>query len=361
MTKTNKILLIGPSLAMGGIERAIVNTANGLCELGERVIFLSLFKKDHFFSLHPKIQLLEPIGFNERSLNIFKSVIWIRSEIIKHKPTKVLVYNKLYGAITAFALFGLKTPFFISERSSPFFKWKFPMNLINRIGYTIKPPQGVIAQTSIAADYQRKYFRRSKVTVIPNSVREVKLYPEIPRENIILAVGRLNDHLKGFDLLLQAIAQLKNQDWEVHIAGEDGEGNPLEKLAVDFGISHRVKFLGKIKDLDLLYARAGIFVIPSRSEGFPNALAEAMAAGCCCVAFDFIAGPRDMIVHGKNGWIVSNGDIHSLADAIDGLILDDNRKKYLGENAQSVRDSLNQSLIVIKIKSFLDGDESNFG
>ena len=84
MINTNKVLLIGPSLAMGGIERAIVNTANGLCELGERVIFLSLFKKDHFFSLNSKIQLLEPSGFNEKSLNFIKSV---NTRKIKQKRT----------------------------------------------------------------------------------------------------------------------------------------------------------------------------------------------------------------------------------------------------------------------------------
>lgn len=354
MTDRTRIFFVAPCLSMGGMERAAVNTANGLSQHGAEVVFLSLFKKPHFFNLNSEVKLLEPVGFNVDSLSLSKSIRWIRAEIQKYEPTHVLAFNKLYGAITSLALVGTNIPFFVSERSSPLFKWQFPFNWINRIAYTINPPKGVIAQTGIAADYQRKYFRRSKVTVIPNSVREVKLYPEIPRENIILAVGRLNDHLKGFDLLLQAVAQLKNQDWEVHIAGGGGEGNPLVKLAIDLGISHRVKFLGKIKDIDPLYAKAGIFVIPSRSEGFPNALAEAMVAGCCCVAFDFIAGPRDMIVHGENGLIVPNGDIPALAKSIDELILDDDKRVYLGVNARSIGEKLAQTVIVEKIKSFFE-------
>ena len=354
MTDKIRVFLVAPCLSMGGIERASVNTANGLSKQGTEIVFLSLFKKPHFFTLNSEIKLLEPMGFNVDSLSLSKSIIWIRAEVLKYKPTHVLAFNKLYGAITALALVGINIPLFISERSSPLFRWQFPFNWINLIAFIINPPKGVIAQTGIAADYQRKYFSRSKVTVIPNSVREVKLYPEILRESIILAVGRLNDHLKGFDLLLQAVAQLNNQDWEVHIAGGDGEGNQLEKLAIDLGISHRVKFLGQIKDIDPLYAKAGMFVIPSRSEGFPNALAEAMAAGCCCVAFDFVAGPRDMINHGENGLIVPNGDIIGLANTIDDLILDVSKREYLGGRAKSIRVRLAQSSIVEKIKFFIE-------
>jgi glycosyltransferase involved in cell wall biosynthesis len=55
---------------------------------------------------------------------------------------------------------------------------------------------------------------------------------------------------------------------------------------LDDGSTENDNRLGAVKDMDYLYARAGIFVMPSRSEGFPNALAEALVAGCCCVSFD---------------------------------------------------------------------------
>ena len=96
-----------------------------------------------------------------------------------------------------------------------------------------------------------------------------------------------------------------------------------------------------------------MFVIPSRSEGFPNALAEAMTAGCCCVAFDFVAGPRDLIVNNENGCIVSNVDVFALANTIDELILNHHKRAMLGENAIEMRLKLKQSLIVEKIKLFM--------
>lgn len=357
MKPKSKVFFIAPALSMGGMERASANTANGLLELGCEVVFLSLFKKEHFFNLNHRIKVIEPMGFNVSSLSLFQSIQWIRCEVKKNNPDKVLVFNKLYGAITAIALIGTKYDFYLSERSSPLYQWRFPFNAINKIAYTLNTPKGVIAQTQIAADSQNKYFKKSKITVIPNSVREVQLFPEVKRENVILAVGRLNDHLKGFDLLLESFALLKNQDWELHIAGGDENGEALKQQAELLGIRHRVKFLGAVKDIDRCYAYVGIYVIPSRSEGFPNALAEAMAAGCCCVAFDFVAGPRDLIIPNENGMIVPALDVMAMANTLDSLIENPNHRVYLGKNALEVREKLNQTLIVKKVKTFLESGE----
>lgn len=345
MSSLNKIFIIAPCLSMGGMERASVNLANSLNDQGFEVVFLSLFKKEHFFSLNSSIELLEPEGFNVYSLSLLKSILWIRKEIIYNKPTHVLAFNKFYGAITAFSLIGIKIPFFITERSSPLFKWKQPFRLINRIAYYLKPPTGVTAQTKIAADYQFKYYQKSKITVIPNALRDVILFPEISRENIVLAVGRLGDHLKGFDRLISAFALIKNKEWQLVIAGGDEDGNYLKKRAVKLNVLHRIQFLGRVKEIDKIYAQAGIFVIPSRSEGFPNALCEAMAAGLPCISFDFIAGPRDIITDRYDGKIVENNNIAALANAIDSLIENDYERLRLGTNAMQIRKRLKMEKI----------------
>lgn len=349
-----KVLIIGPCLSMGGMERASVNTANALKEEGFEVVFISMFKKTHFFKLNNGIVLEEPEGFNAKSLSLLKTVSWIKILLKTHKPDKVLVFNKFYGAITALAMMGNKTPFYISERSSPLFIWKQPIKTINRIAYWLKPPTGVMAQTNIAASYQKKYFPKSKIEVIPNMLRDVATYPEIQRQQVILAVGRLGDHLKGFDLLLESFALLKNTDWELHIAGGDEDGEELKALALKLGISNRLSFLGKVKDIDKIYAYAGIYVIPSRSEGFPNALAEAMAAGCCCIAFDFVAGPRDMIEDNKHGILVENGNEKKMAEAMDALIQNPKLRQQLGEEAKKLSVKLSSKVISHTIMNFLE-------
>ena len=358
-----KLIVIGPSLSMGGVERATSNTLNGLVEMvkTDNLIFLSIFKRNFFFKIDDKIKVIEPENININKINLLKTIFYIRKNCLIQKrdneKCKVLVFGKFYGAIVSLALIFTGIPIFISDRQSPLYKWGLKNKFFNKISYKLNPPQGVIAQTEIAATYQRKYFKKSKVVVIPNSVREVQLFPEIKREKVILAVGRLNDYLKGFDLLLESIALIKNQEWQLHIAGGDENGETLKQQAEKLGIRHRVKFLGAVKDIDRCYAYAGIYVIPSRSEGFPNALAEAMAAGCCCVAFDFVAGPRDLISHNNNGIIVPESDIHAMAKTIDELILDDKKRVLLGKNAMVIREKLNKSVIVEKIKTFIEDEK----
>lgn len=350
-----KVLIVGPCLTMGGMERAAVNTANGLDDSAKAdVVFISLFKKDHFFTLNERVKLEEPNGFNQNSLSILKSIQWIRAIIKREKPDKVLAFNKFYGALTALALFGSKIPFFVSERSSPLFVWKQPFKSINKVAFLLKSPTGVLAQTSTAAAYQKKYFKNSKLKVIPNILRPITLYPEVQRRNIILAVGRLGDYLKGFDLLIESFALLQNENWQLHIAGGDENGQELKDLAVRLGVLDRIKFLGKIQDIDKVYASAGIYVIPSRSEGFPNALAEAMGGGCCCVAFDFTAGPRDIIQDGVSGIIVENGNVQKMAETIDKLICDPERRFELGKQATKIVGRLSPELITNEIIDFLE-------
>lgn len=348
-----KLLIVAPCLAMGGMERASVNTANSINDLNVDVVFISLFKKEHFFKLNSDIKLIEPEGFNVHKLDLIKSIKWIRASVKQNNPDKVLVFNKFYGAITALALIGLKTPYYISERSSPLFAWKQPIKLINDLAFLLNPPEGVIAQTSIAASYQRKYYKKSKIEVIPNVLRNIELFPDVKREEIILAVGRLGDHLKGLDLLIESFSKIKNKTWMLHIAGGDEDGSALKQQAQKLGIIDRIKFLGKVKEVDLEYAKAGIYVIPSRSEGFPNALAEAMGAGCPCIAFDFIAGPRDIIDHDLSGIIVENGNTTEMAKAIDYLIASPEKREQLSKEAIKIRKELDKNIIANKIKTFL--------
>jgi len=348
-----KIFIVAPCLSMGGMERAAVNTANGLKALGYDIVFLSIIKKDHFFKLAEGIQLIDPVGFNMKTMSLTKSVSWIRAVVYQHKPNQVLVFNKFYGAITALALIGTGFKFSISERSSPLYKWDKKVSLLSRIAYWINPPKAVIAQTTIAREFQVKYYKNSKVKVIPNSVREVKLYPSITRENFILAVGRLDDYLKGFDLLIEAFSLLASKDWYLYFAGGEDKDSPLAELAERLNVNSRIKFLGKIADLDEYYAKCGIYIIPSRSEGFPNALAEAMAAGCCCVAFDFVAGPRDLITDSHNGFIVEQNNPKALAEKLDRLILDQSLRQSVGNNALEVRERLRVEKITQEIADFI--------
>jgi glycosyltransferase involved in cell wall biosynthesis len=107
----------------------------------------------------------------------------------------------------------------------------------------------------------------------------------------------------------------------------------LENLVSMLGLVGKVDFPGVSEDVYSWYGRASIFVLPSLSEGFPNVLVEAMGQGLPCISFDCDAGPRDIISHGVDGFLVPVSDEMELANSILSLISDEGLRKLIGENA----------------------------
>ena len=340
--ETKKIVIISPGLGMGGVERASINLANFLSDTGHDVTFISIFRHSHFFEAGKNIKVIEPHNFNTKSLSFFKTLLFLRKQIHYSKPDTILSFTRIYSAFALLAVSFTGYKVYITERSSPLYKWPLKINLLYRIAFFIKKPAGIIAQTKIAAEYQaRRIGNKVLIKVIPNPLRNVKLFPHVERKRHILAVGRFNDSSKGFDRLIEAYSISGLNDWKLIFAGDNMNDSSIKQLAVKKGIIDNVVFLGAIRDIDPVFAEAGMFVIPSRSEGFPNALCEAMAAGLPSIAFDFVAGPRDIIMNSSEGIIVKDGDITGLANAIIQLAGNQSDRIRIGNNAMIVRERFN--------------------
>lgn len=352
-----KILLITPSINMGGMQKAMVTLANGLVENGIDISMYALFHHDHFFKLSSKIHFTEAddsinkVGALKR---IIKIILNVRRELKKYTGDVVIVYGKFYSSLVLLAASGLRKRVFISDRASPLYRDFWYVECLTSLIYYFCKPTGIIAQTSDSAKFQRKRFgSKIPIEVIPNAVNLPLLKPA-KREKIVLAVGRFKDPLKGFDRLIEAWCKTKREDWKLFFVGgtESEEPSFVQKLKAE-GIKDSVCFLGKQSNIFDFYLRCSIFVIPSRSEGFPNALVEAMCCGCACISFDFMAGPRDIIEDGFNGLIVPNNDTDMLADAITQLIHSPEKCITLSHNAVLGAYRFEQKNIMKRIITFV--------
>lgn len=154
-------------------------------------------------------------------------------------------------------------------------------------------------------------------------------------EIAILAVGRLTP-VKGLDVLLRAVALLGEAlpPHRIFLAGE-GEARPeLEALRDELGLERSVTLLGMRGDIPDLMAGSDIFTMPSRSEGLPVALLEAMGVGLPIVA-SRVGGIPELLDDGKEGVLVQPEDPAALAGALSALMRDPDARERMGQAARA--------------------------
>jgi len=153
---------------------------------------------------------------------------------------------------------------------------------------------------------------------------------------------------KGLDLLIRAFASLDpllRAGWRVTLVGDGPERDRLQRLAQDLAIGDVVVFEGFRSDPFSFMQRASIFALPSRFEGMPNALLEAMAAGLPAVVSDASPGPLEMVRDGVHGLVVPTENHRALARALQQLIENGPLRQRLGAAARQKLRALDWSVV----------------
>ena len=135
----------------------------------------------------------------------------------------------------------------------------------------------------------------------------------LPKENIVLFVGRLDLSQKRVDLLLEIWKKLHAQapDWKFWVLGDGAEKKNMEKYCLQNKLD-RVQFFGKVDPTEY-YKKAKIFHMTSAFEGFGNVLIEAQSYGCVPMLFDSYAAASDIVHHNQNGILIKAFDCNEYA------------------------------------------------
>ncbi|MGZ6347090.1 MAG: glycosyltransferase family 4 protein [Anaerolineales bacterium] len=194
----------------------------------------------------------------------------------------------------------------------------------------------VVANSRGLHDLASEFDSTIDIPIIPNGVDLDKFSMPVrnwspPR---ILSVGRVV-YQKGFDLAMRGLAGLKDLEWEWSIAGDGPQMTTLHAMADEFGLRERVHFLGwqnadQIKDQ---YAAANVFLFPSRHEGMPNVVLEAMASGLPVVATR-IAGSEELVSDGETGALVPAENVESLRESLKPLLVKAKLRERMGRAAR---------------------------
>ncbi len=180
-------------------------------------------------------------------------------------------------------------------------------------------------------------FPRDRIVKIPNGVDTSLFKPGAEAARLpanLLFVGRL-DYMKGVDILLKSIASLQTGDSKIScdIIGDGPCRKTLQQLACELDIADKVTFAGACANIVPYLHKASCFVLPSRSEGMPNVILEAMACGLPIIA-TLVGGTPDIIKDEYNGLLIPPDDIPALSFALTRMLADRNLANRLGKQAR---------------------------
>lgn len=349
-----RLTLVISSLRLGGAEGVMARIASGLAGRGHKVRLLTLEDASApvAWPLHPAVRH-QALGLSRPSRGPFsglcanlKRVAALRRAILAEPADAVLAFMTETSITALFAVGGL-LPVIAAERVHPgSHRIGAIWSALRRLAYA--RAAAIAVQTPDVGLFFPPALR-GRCVVVPNPVAEPlaeALDPGLARlpdhlldqsGPLLLAMGRLVPQ-KGFDLLLRAFARLAPAfpAWRLVILGEGPQRARLEALAAELGLADRVFLPGATQHPAAALGRAELFVLPSRYEGFPNALCEALACGTPAVAFDCPSGPAEIVRNEVDGLLVLPGDVAALAAACARLMGDETLRRRMAARAPEV-------------------------
>ncbi len=343
----------------GGAGNASANIARELAAWGEDVCVLTAA-----FGSLPRDEIVDGVrvvrvralrrkadrsGALEQGLFIWAASFGLLRILPYWKPDVILAFFGVPAGVVALkAKVIFRIPYIVSLRGGdvPGFR-PYDFGAYHRLTAPLirlvwKNAAVVVANSQGLRALALNFERRFPIAIISNGVDLRRFTPVRHKPGVtrLLSVGRVV-YQKGLDLGLRALAGLKDMPWEWAIAGDGLMLAELQELAQQLDIAGRIRFLGWQPAGALVerYRQSDLFLFPSRHEGMPNAVLEAMACGLPVIA-SRIAGNEELVVPGETGLLVETENVEQLRQVLRQLIPNHQARKSMGDKARRRVESL---------------------
>lgn len=327
MSRRTRILLLLSHLGGGGAEHVIALVARGLSQEKYEVHLGLVVQKDRSGESLPAWVSVHPLGAGRAragALPLLRLIWRLRPDVVLTGAAEVT-----FLVLMLRPLFPAKTSVLVRQNATATSVMAFGrLPRITRLLYRLlyKNSDRVICQSrDMARDLARAAgIGEEQIAVLPNLVDLAGIRAALRVQGAessgglqLLAVGRLSRE-KGFDLLLQALAMVRERfpDVKLILVGAGREEQALKSLCRQLGLEDAVGFAGRVDPPYAFFARATLFVLSSRHEGMPNALLEAAAAGLPIVATPASGGVVDLLRGRSGAWLAPEISAEALAATI---------------------------------------------
>jgi glycosyltransferase involved in cell wall biosynthesis len=286
-----------------------------------------------------------PLQFLRRKVSPFRDArafAELTAVLAEHRPDLVSTHTAKAGWIGRAACARLGLPVLYTPHG-----WPFADRLGSARGTVFGAAERIaakwgggivcVSQHEGALAHKWRIAGPEKLHVIHNGVRDVPASLRASpgsRPVRIISVARLEPP-KDHRTLIEALAALQTEDWELELVGNGPKEQNARKLAAALGIGSRVRWAGYQPDPSFALSHAQIFALSSISEGFPRSVLEAMRAGLPVVASD-VGGVGEAIANGVNGYLVPRRNSGALSEALRKLVKDDSERERLGAAARRI-------------------------
>ena len=361
MNKTNIGFFSGDITRSGGTERVAILIAEKLnLDNKYNISFISLTerKEKPFYNISDSIKRYT---LSDKEIKGAKNIVAYTRQLKKIvKKNKIDVLIDIDGIIDLYAV-PVKWMTGVKIISWEHFNiYNHPkIKLRNRVRkIAVKNVNAIVTLTEQDKEYYQKELRfKCPICAIHNP----KTYIDTENEEYkkesktIISVGRLT-YQKGFDRLVQVADNVlkKYPEWQWKVFGEGEDQQMLQDMIKERSLEKNVKLMGNVDDISQEYHNSAMFVMTSRFEGLPMTLLEAKCHKLPCISFDIKTGPRECIVDGVNGYLLSDGNIEEMSTKIEELISDNEKRIDFSKHAQDNMDDFDIETIVPKWKELIN-------
>jgi glycosyltransferase involved in cell wall biosynthesis len=300
---------------MGGMERQIISIADGLIKKGHSVTLISLDSSEpnYFYTQNINMKSI-PLDMGDPT----KKAGWVtryRRQFRVYRTLKDEGFTTLICFMTGAYWFSVlpariaRVRIILAERNGPSIYWRTRAKKYRWIIFSSMVLSKFI--TVQFPSYVNSYptFLRKKIRVVPNVVPTMENHHRPQNEKVRFSfAGRFSDQKNVIELVKGFIEFSKNQKkCSLSLYGEGERWPEVEFLIKESNSNLKINLYGSTRHIEEVFENTDVLIYPSLWEGFPNVVAEALAAGIPVAGLKECEGVRDLICDQKNGWLVNLG------------------------------------------------------